>query len=103
MDNLSRDTALMQDYLYLDSLDPKKKHKDWSYLNIQPPERGEEGWPRLQIENRCYQSEEFRKLHLEVAHRQDGLEVGQYLLPPNQYRCIKLDLGVMIHVNGGAG
>ena len=32
-------------------------------------------YPRLQIENRIYCSRVFRKLHLEIATRQDGLHV----------------------------
>jgi hypothetical protein len=28
-----------------------------------------------QVENRAYQSRAFRKLHIEVAARQDGLQV----------------------------
>ena len=43
--------------------------------NIEDPQRGGEGWPRLHVENRAYQSRAFRKLHLEVAVRQDGLQV----------------------------
>lgn len=39
------------------------------------PERGEEGWPSLRLENRVYRSRVFRKLHLELAIRQDGLQV----------------------------
>jgi hypothetical protein len=34
-----------------------------------------QGYPRLLIENRIYSSRVFRKLHLEVAVRQDGLQV----------------------------
>ena len=32
-------------------------------------------YPRLLLENRVYCSRVFRKLHLEVGHRQDGLQV----------------------------
>lgn len=66
----------MQGYLYLDSMDPKQEYGDWSYADIEDPERTDSRWPRMQIENRCYQSREFRKLHMEVAYRQDGLEVS---------------------------
>jgi phycocyanobilin:ferredoxin oxidoreductase len=34
------------------------------------------------IENRCYSSRVFRKLHLEVARRQDGLQVLHMVLYP---------------------
>jgi len=47
----------------------------WSYLDVPDPQKGEQGFPRLLIENRAYASRAFRKLHLELAHRQDGLQV----------------------------
>ena len=65
----------MQKYKYLDSMDPKGTAGVWGYTDIKGPKRGEPGWPRMQVENRCYQSKVFRKLHLELAHRQDGLQV----------------------------
>ncbi len=37
---------------------------------------------RAQIENRVYSSRVFRKLHLEVAVRQDGLQVLHIVLYP---------------------
>ena len=52
-------------------------HSSTSYVEVHDPKKGEEGWPRLLLENRCYQSDVFRKLHLELAVRQDGLEVGR--------------------------
>jgi len=39
------------------------------------PQRGEADWPSLRLENRVYRSRVFRKLHLELAFRQDGLQV----------------------------
>lgn len=47
----------------------------WSYLDVPDPQKGEQGFPRLLIENRAYATRAFRKLHLELAHRQDGLQV----------------------------
>ena len=47
-----------------------------SYMHLKPPARGDPGYPRLQLENRAYESRAFRKLHIEVAARQDGLQVG---------------------------
>jgi hypothetical protein len=41
-----------------------------------------QGYPRLMIENRIYSSRVFRKLHLELAHRQDGLQVMHMVLFP---------------------
>jgi hypothetical protein len=47
----------------------------------------------LQIENRAYWSRAFRKLHIEVATRQDGLQVGamqllQFLLKHADALCL---------------
>ena len=65
----------------MDSLDPEQKYGDWSYKDLEnPTSRQDPKYPRLMIENRCYQSEVFRKLHMEVASRQDGLEVMLNLL-----------------------
>ena len=69
--------ACMQKYKYLDSLDPERTAGMWGYTDIKPPEKGDPRWPRMQIENRCYQSSVFRKLHIELAHRQDGLQVRE--------------------------
>lgn len=44
-----------------------------------------QGYPRLMIENRIYSSRVFRKLHLEVATRQDGLQVMHMVMFP---RCV---------------
>lgn len=41
-----------------------------------------QGYPRLMIENRIYSSRVFRKLHLEIATRQDGLQVMHMVLFP---------------------
>ena len=59
----------------MDSLDPERSAGVWGYVDIKPPERKDPRWPRMQLENRCYQSTVFRKLQLELAHRQDGLQV----------------------------
>lgn len=67
---------LLQAYKFMDSLDPDKEAGAFGYMELKPPEKGQPGYPRLMIENRCYQSTVFRKLHLEVAYRQDGLQVG---------------------------
>ncbi|KAI8463970.1 MAG: ferredoxin-dependent bilin reductase-domain-containing protein [Monoraphidium minutum] len=60
---------------FLDSLDPKGEWDGWSFADMPDPPKGAEGYPRLQVENRLYCSRVFRKLHIEVAVRQDGLEV----------------------------
>jgi hypothetical protein len=56
-------------------MDASKSFGLWSYLDIADPAKGQEGYPRLLIENRAYCSTVFRKLHLELAHRQDGMQV----------------------------
>jgi hypothetical protein len=67
---------------YIDSMDPQREWDGWSFADIADPAKGEEGYPRLQVENRVYCSRAFRKLHLEVAVRQDGLEVLHVVLYP---------------------
>lgn len=66
---------MLQKYRYMDSLDPERSAGVWGYVDITPPDRKDPRWPRMQVENRCYQSNVFRKLHIELAHRQDGLQV----------------------------
>lgn len=45
---------------------------------LPPPAR----YPRLLLENRCYCSRVFRKLHIEAAWRQDGLQVVHVAMYP---------------------
>lgn len=40
------------------------------------PERNGPSWPVLRLENRVYSSRVFRKLHMELGTRQDGLQVA---------------------------
>jgi phycocyanobilin:ferredoxin oxidoreductase len=61
---------------YMDTEDPgNAKWGGWAHVDAPDPRRGEAGYPRLQVENRAYCSRAFRKLHLELARRQDGLGV----------------------------
>lgn len=60
----------------MDSLDKDRAVGGWSYLDLPDPAKGQEGYPRLLIENRAYASRVFRKLHMELAHRQDGMQVS---------------------------
>lgn len=55
------------------------------------PDKESPQYPRLRVENRAYESSVFRKLHLEVAHRQDGLEVLHIVLYPRP----KYDLPIL--------
>ena len=59
----------------MDSLDKDKHSGKWSYMDLPDPAKGAEGYPRMLIENRAYCTKVFRKLHIELAHRQDGLQV----------------------------
>uniref|UniRef100_A0A383VNQ6 Phycocyanobilin:ferredoxin oxidoreductase n=1 Tax=Tetradesmus obliquus TaxID=3088 RepID=A0A383VNQ6_TETOB len=71
-----------QGWDFIDSLDPKREWEGFSYVDMPDPLKGQEGYPRLLIENRVYSSRVFRKLHLEVAQRQDGLQVLHMVLFP---------------------
>ena len=59
----------------LDSADPGRELGGWAWADVPDPQRGDPGFPRLVVENRAYASRAFRKLHLELAWRQDGLHV----------------------------
>lgn len=81
--------ALKVDYAgefeYWDTLDPtgERDRCDPGFATSTPdPERGKPGYPRLQIENRVYTTRVFRKIHMEIAVRQDGLQVFHLLMYP---------------------
>ena len=67
---------MLQDLKFADSLDPERTIGEYSYVELADPPEGERsaGWPRLLIENRAYCTRVFRKLHVELAARQDGLQ-----------------------------
>lgn len=67
---------------FIDSLDPKQEWGGFSYMDMPNPAKGQEGYPRLMVENRIYSSRVFRKLHLELATRQDGLQVMHMVMYP---------------------
>lgn len=54
-----------------------------SWMTITDPKKEEEGFPRMLVENRIYTSSKFRKMHLELAWKQDGLQVLHIVLFPN--------------------
>jgi len=59
---------------YMDTEDPgNATWGGWAHVDAPDPRRGEKTYPRLQVENRVYCSRVYRKLHLEIARRQDGL------------------------------
>jgi phycocyanobilin:ferredoxin oxidoreductase len=64
----------------MDSLDPEGA-TPLSY-QLPDPARDLPAWPRLQVENRAYASSAFRKMHLEVAVRGDGLQVLHCVVYP---------------------
>ncbi len=64
----------LQELKYCDSLDPEHKMPS-SYMEAEWPQRGQPGYPRMQLENRCYESRVFRRLHMELVHRQDSIQV----------------------------
>jgi phycocyanobilin:ferredoxin oxidoreductase len=64
----------------MDSLDPGNS-KELPH-QLPDPVKEDPAWPRLQIENRAYSSYAFRKLHMEVAVRQDGLQVVHCVMYP---------------------
>ena len=68
-------------YRYMDSLDPGGS-KELVHQLPDPVDKEDPVWPRLQVENRAYSSHAFRKLHLEVAVRQDGLQVVHCVMYP---------------------
>jgi phycocyanobilin:ferredoxin oxidoreductase len=73
--------ALPQQYRYMDSLDPGNS-KELPHQLPDPVDKDDPAYPRLQVENRAYSSYAFRKLHLEVAVRQDGLQVVHCVMYP---------------------
>ncbi len=92
----------MQDLKFADSLDPERRIGGLSHLDLPDPPQGERaaGWPRLLIENRAYATRAFRKLHLELAARQDGLQVLHCVLYPR----LDWDLPILsIDLVGSAG
>ncbi|GIL51368.1 hypothetical protein Vafri_7374 [Volvox africanus] len=66
----------------VDSEDPKRELEGFSWADIPDPVKGAEGYPRLQLENRVYCSRVFRKLHVEVGIRQDGMQVLHVVVYP---------------------
>ncbi|KAK9814432.1 hypothetical protein WJX72_005832 [[Myrmecia] bisecta] len=73
---------LPKEFKYCDSLDPKQEYGPWAYEELEDPPKDSEAYPRLQIENRCYENRVFRKLHLELSVRQDGLQVMHCVMYP---------------------
>lgn len=80
----------------MDTADPKRKHS--MGYNLPDPNKGDPTWPRMQIENRVYESYCFRKLHIEVAVQQDGLQVLHCVMyPRNTFDLPILSLDVVAY------
>lgn len=65
----------------LDSAAPNSPGLQWARADPRP---GEPGFPRLIVENRVYQTRVFRSLHLELAVRQDGLQIVHCVMWPRR-------------------
>lgn len=62
-------------YKFVDSLDPDGEKGEAYTRETKSPKPGQPGYPRMFIENRVYSSDKFRKMHMELGCRQDGLQV----------------------------
>ena len=79
----------VQRYAYVDTLDPTGERQ--MIHNVEDPPVESNAYPRMQIENRVYESFCFRKLHLEVAVKQDGLQVLHCVMYPR----VSFDLPIL--------
>jgi len=59
-------------------------------VHMTDPEKDDPDYPRLQIENRVYISRVFRKIHIEVAARQDGLQLVHLAMFPRTQFCLPI-------------
>jgi phycocyanobilin:ferredoxin oxidoreductase len=91
------DAGLDPRWKLLDSGAPNEPGLAWGRADPAP---GEEGYPRLVIENRAYQTRIFRSLHLEIAVRQDGLQVVHCVMWPRRQFALPV-LGIDAVFNGG--
>jgi len=87
-------------YDICDSMDPNRELDGMSYADVPSPKKGEEGYPRLLLENRIYCSRVFRKLHVEVGHRQDGLQVLHAVLYPRYAYDVPILAMDLVVING---
>jgi len=74
------------EFEYWDTSDPsgeKDSMDPFFATNAFYPSKGEIGYPRFQLENRLYTSRVFRKIHIELAVRQDGLQVLHVVFFPS--------------------
>lgn len=82
-DDLQGCDQIPERFIYLDSLQSTDPSRRFSFLLPDPP-KDDPAWPRFEAENRAYSSYAFRKLHLEVAVRQDGLQIAHCVMFPRK-------------------
>lgn len=89
-----------QDLKYCDTADPEHLNP-MSFRDEPWPSRGQPGYPRMQLENRCYESRVFRRLHMELVHRQDSIQVLHCVMYPRlQYDLPILSMDMVGKVGG---
>eukprot|EP00873_Tetraselmis_striata_P005859 jgi/Tetstr1/426123/TSEL_016451.t1 len=79
--------AVDSSHKYADSLEMQLPEEELARLEkegraVPDPLKGEPGYPRFTIENRVYYSNVFRKIHMELAVRQDGMQVFHFVMYP---------------------
>jgi phycocyanobilin:ferredoxin oxidoreductase len=79
-DDLQACDQIPDRFLYLDSLNTDSS-RQFSFLEPDPP-KDDPAWPRFEAEIWAYAADAFRKLHLEVAVRQDGLQIAHCVMFP---------------------
>ncbi|MEW5300657.1 MAG: hypothetical protein WDW36_003571 [Sanguina aurantia] len=89
-----------QGWDFADSMDPERQWDGFANVDIPDPVKGDPGYPRLQLENRIYCSRVFRKLHVEVGARQDGLHVMHIILYPRYEFDLPILAFDLVLVNG---
>eukprot|EP01025_Chloroclados_australasicus_P058676 TRINITY_DN7392_c0_g1_i3.p1 TRINITY_DN7392_c0_g1~~TRINITY_DN7392_c0_g1_i3.p1 ORF type:complete len:313 (-),score=11.76 TRINITY_DN7392_c0_g1_i3:577-1515(-) len=67
----------------MDSMDPGLSSCGKTVDEISSPNKGDKQFPRMLIENRFYYSSTFRKIHIEVAYRQDSIWILHFMMYPN--------------------
>ncbi|CAG9464871.1 unnamed protein product [Pedinophyceae sp. YPF-701] len=83
---------------FFDSADPEGRPS--AFEERASPSKGAPGYPRFVVENRFYQSASFRKLHIEAAWRQDGLQVAHIVHYPALSKDVPILCLDMVAFNG---
>jgi len=69
-------------WAFLDSARRSRRGAEWARDNPEARALGPDTGPRLLVENVKYQSAKFRDIHMELASREDGLEVLHVVVYP---------------------